>query len=238
MDDKAPVSLYYQLKEKMKKKIKSGEWPVESRIPTERALCSAYGVSRITVRQALDDLKREGHIYSKQGKGTFVRRLKIEQGLEKFYSFSEDIKRMGYDADSKILEFKTIDCDDLLIEILKLKNKDKVYKIKRLRYADSEPFDVETSYIPVKDHPDMFEKDIAKLVLYNVLKEKYDEFVNKADETFEAAIIDHKYADLLSVEKNSAVILLKRIAKANEKPVEYCETVIRGDRSKYKIVLK
>ena len=92
LDDKAPVSLYYQLKEEMKEKIKAGEWPAEFKIPPERELCSIYGVSRITVRQALEDIKREGYIYSKQGRGTFVTRPKIELDLEKFYSFSEDMQ--------------------------------------------------------------------------------------------------------------------------------------------------
>ena len=229
LDEKAPVSLYYQLKQKLKKKIETGEWPAEFKIPPERELCTHYGVSRITVRQALDDIKREGYIYSKQGRGTFVKKPKIEQGLEKFYSFSEDIEKKGYKAESRILDFSIIDGED---------NKGKLYKIKRLRYADGEAFAVETSYVPVEDHPDMSEKDVSELGLYNILKEKYNETVNEAEETFEVEIIDPECAVLLAVKKNTAAIILKRTAKANGKQVEYCETVIRGDRFKYKVILK
>lgn len=90
LDERSPMSLYYQLKTILAEKIHSGQWKVNDRIPTERELCDAYGVSRATVRLALGELENEGLLYRKQGKGTFVAAPKIEQLLSGFYSFSEE----------------------------------------------------------------------------------------------------------------------------------------------------
>ena len=71
LDPESPLSLYHQLTRVLISRIRSGEWKVDERMPTERELCELFGVSRITVRQALEELEREGWIVRRQGKGTF-----------------------------------------------------------------------------------------------------------------------------------------------------------------------
>ncbi|NJD01194.1 MAG: GntR family transcriptional regulator [Ruminiclostridium sp.] len=173
LDEKLPVSLYYQLKEILIKKIKGNEWPVNTRIPTERELCELYRVSRITVRQALDELEKGGYLYRKQGKGTFVTIPKLEQRLGSFYSFSEEIRKMGAVPEANILEFIILESSDRISEILKIERGGKVYGINRLRKADKEPFAVETSYIPVAVAPGLVRESVEKDGLYNTLKTAY-----------------------------------------------------------------
>jgi GntR family transcriptional regulator len=146
--EKSPVTLYYQLKEMLKQKIKSGEWAIDIKIPTERMLCEMYNVSRITVRKALEELEREGYLKRMQGKGTFVTSIKIEQRLSKFYSFSEEIKKMGYVSSTRIIEFSMVDADRKLSGLLGVKENSRLYSLKRLRLANHEPFALETCYIP------------------------------------------------------------------------------------------
>src|SRR5665647_3212360 len=93
---KLPTTLYFQLKEQLMSRIAMKEWNPGDKIPNEHALCHEYGVSRITVRQALTDLEREGYIIRKQGKGTFVTFPRIEQNLTSFYSFSDEFKKRGF----------------------------------------------------------------------------------------------------------------------------------------------
>lgn len=238
LDEKAPVTLYFQLKEIIINKIKSNEWPIESRIPTERQLCDIYKVSRITVRQALGELEQEGFLYRKQGKGTFVTVPKIEQRLSKFYSFSDEISRMGHVPATKILVFTTIEADDAIARNLNVEKDSIIYRIKRLRLANNEPFAVETSYIPGNMFNDLKEDEIASYGLYNTLKQKYNVKPDEADETFEAVLISIEDAHFLQINKNSPGILLERFTHAGGKTIEYCRSIIRGDRYKYKVTLK
>ena len=87
-----PVALYYQVREDLLHKIQSGQWGPDFKMPPERELCETYGVSRITVRKALDDLQNEGYLDRVQGKGTFVRRATMEKKLSKFYSFGDELR--------------------------------------------------------------------------------------------------------------------------------------------------
>lgn len=238
LDEKAPVTLYFQLKEVIINKIKSNEWPIDSRIPTERQLCDIYKVSRITVRQALGELELEGFLYRKQGKGTFVTAPKIEQRLSKFYSFSDEISRMGHVPATKILVFTTIEADDAIARNLNIEKGSIIYRIKRLRLANNEPFAVETSYMPGNMFSDLKEDEIASYGLYNTLKQRYNVNPDEADETFEAVLIGSEDAHFLQINKNSPGILLERFTHASGKTIEYCRSIIRGDRYKYKVTLK
>lgn len=238
LDERAPVTLYYQLKKIMIDKIDSNEWSIDSQIPTERQLCEMYNVSRITVRQALDEIAREGLLYRKQGKGTFVTAPKLEQRLSKFYSFSEEIEKMGYVPGSRILVFSTIKADDNVAKNLNTDKDSFVYRIKRLRLASNEPFAVEISYIPYDMFKDLNENEISSNGLYNTLKQKYNVNPDEAVETFEAVLINSEDAQFLQVKKNSPGLLLERFTDAGGKTIEYCRSIIRGDRYKYKVVLK
>lgn len=237
LNEKAPIALYYQLKEILVEKIKSNEWEIDSKIPTERELCDLYKVSRITVRQALEELENEGFLYRKQGKGTFVTAPKIEQRLSNFYSFSEEIRNMGYTPDTKIIDFKIIASDEVIAKHFN-KNGANLYCIKRLRLANNEPFAIETSYIPCDICPGLTAAEIAAKGLYNTMKTKYDLIPNEAIETFEAVIINPGDASHLNVNKNSPGLLLERTTYANQRIVEFCHGIIRGDRYKYRVTLK
>lgn len=237
LNEKSPVALYYQLKEILIDKIKSNEWKINSKIPTERELCDLYKVSRITVRQALEELENEGYLYRKQGRGTFVTAPKIEQRLSKFYSFSEEIRNMGYTPSTEMIDFKILDSDEIIAKHFNEK-KATFYYVKRLRLANHEPFAIETSYIPTDLCPGLTAEEIVEKGLYNTIKAKFGLNPNKAIETFEAVIINPKDAFYLNVGKNSPGLLLERITYANSKIIEFCHGVIRGDRYKYQVVLK
>ena len=239
LDEKLPVSLYYQLKEILIKKIKENQWPVNTRIPTERELCELYRVSRITVRQALDELEKEGYLYRKQGRGTFVTVPKLEQRLGSFYSFSEEIRKMGAVPVANIIEFNIMESSDRISGILEIKKGEKVYGIHRLRKADKEPFAIEVSYIPTAIAPGLERESIESDGLYNTLKISYGIVPDEAWESFEAVLVaDEKNAGLLGVKKNSAALKIERVTRSKGGVVEYCEGLIRGDRYKYNIVLK
>ncbi|MDF2986220.1 MAG: transcriptional regulator, GntR family [Eubacterium sp.] len=238
LNENSPFSLYYQLKQILIKKIKDNEWKVDSKIPTERELCTLYNVSRITVRQALEELAKEGYLYRKQGKGTFVTLPQIEQRLNKFYSFSEEIRNLGLSAETKIIDFRTIVDNGDIAEILGLEKHQKIYAVSRLRLADKEPFTFETSYIPFDMVEGLSKEEVENYGLYNTLKNTFNIVPDEATETFEAIIVPNDCISHLKVKKNSAALKIERVTKAQERVVEYCVSIIRGDRYKYKVYLK
>jgi GntR family transcriptional regulator, N-acetylglucosamine utilization regulator len=113
-----------------------------------------------------------------------------------------------------------------------------VYCIKRLRLANNEPFAIETSYIPHDLCPGLTADEIAAKGLYNTMKNKYNLFPNEAVETFEAVLIHSHDALHLQISKNSPGLLVERVTYANDRIVEFCRGIIRGDRYKYQVVLK
>src|SRR5690606_31151647 len=126
-------------------------------------------VSRITVRQALRELENDGYLYRKQGKGTFVAAPQIEQRLSKFYSFSEELRKMGRTPSTQILDFKLKTVDDFLTEHLQITKDDSVFEITRLRLADQEPFAYETSFIPYQICPQLTQEKVAAHGLYKAM---------------------------------------------------------------------
>jgi GntR family transcriptional regulator len=238
LDEKSPLSLYYQLKNIFIDNIKNKIWEVNSKIPTERELCEEYGLSRITVRQALKELENEGYLYRKQGKGTFIKTPKLTQGLKKFYSFSEEIEKMGHKSLTKMIDFSIIKASPLISEKLEIESNEKIFAIKRLRLADDETYAFETSFIVYKYAINLTEEAVTGLGLYNALNKTCGLVVNEAIETFEAVLVNSTEAEILQVSKKSAAIHLERVASANNKKLEFCTSIIRGDKYKYIIKLE
>lgn len=238
LDEKAPVALYSQLKENLVEKIKKNEWSINTKIPTERQLCDIYNVSRITVRQALDELEKEGYLYRKQGKGTFITAPKIEQRLSNFYSFSEEIKKMGYYPSTRVLDFQVVACVEEISNFLNVRPGTETYEIKRLRLANGEPFALETSYVPYDICSGLTVKEVSEYGLYNSMKMRCNIIPVEAEETFEAIIISGDNASLLNTGKNSPGIYLERLTSSDARVIEFCKSIIRGDRYKYKVILK
>ena len=237
LDENSPLSLYYQLKNIIMDNIKNKVWETNTKIPTERELCEMYNVSRITVRQALKELENEGFLYRKQGKGTFVTGHKFVQKLSQFYSFSKEIAKMGSVPSTKIISFKLIKAEPPIADKLNIEENEKVYAVKRLRLADNEPFAFEISYLVYKYAANLTEESIDELGLYNALKQDCGIVTSEAAETFEAVVVNAEEAKYLEVNKKDAALHLERITSADGKIIEYCTSIIRGDKYKYTIRL-
>src|SRR5512138_3336271 len=100
----APDPLYAQLKESLAAEITSGRYRPHQRLPSERELSVQFHVSRMTVRQALLELVRDGTIYTRVGKGTFVAEPKIDQQLRALTGFSQEVRARGSKPSSRVLE--------------------------------------------------------------------------------------------------------------------------------------
>lgn len=227
---------YVQVKEEIRRKILSKEWADGCRIPVEAEFCEMFGVSRITVRKALEELQSEGYLVKIQGKGTFVRNQMLEQHLSKFYSFSEELRKQGMEEEAEVLELTTLDATEEVASYLQLEVGDPVVRVFRVRRTEHGPYAVETSYIPKYLTGDMSKQMINENGLYRTL-EKHGVTVNAARETFRAINVNKEQSKLLDVRIDAAAIALTRIAYSGSSVVEYCISIVRSDFFSYSVEL-
>ena len=236
MENPKELHLYEQLRKDMIGKIAAREWMPGQRIPAEMDLCESYGVSRITVRKAIEDLVGSGHLRRYRGKGTFVRMELIENKLSKFYSFSEALKSKGLKEFAEVLAFETVTVDVFLAEKLRLYVSDRVYKLMRLRSVDEMPYAVETSYIPKAQFPTLTGEFIAENGLYNAMQ-LLGITPNRATETFHVDSMDGLEARLLQQNSREPVMCIERLTLCDDLMVEYCRSIVRGDFFNYTVEL-
>lgn len=237
MDKESKVPLYLQLKEELIKKIENNKYEEHDMLPSERKLCEMYDLSRITVRQSLQELEREGYIYKLHGKGSFVAPKSYNQKLVKLYSFTEEMKKIGKVPRTKVLSFAEIAVDHQLASKMELKPLEDVYRIERLRLADDEPLMYEISYVPKKYFPDLTATDLVQRPMYSIFNEDYQISVTKAIERFSATLIRKHEAEHLQEKVNQPAMLIKRLAYFNDKLIEYTISVAKGNKFKYTVEL-
>jgi GntR family transcriptional regulator len=240
ISDKSVIShnampLYLQVKDSIRRRILSKEWKSGSRIPIESELCDMYGVSRITVRKALESLQSEGYLIKLQGRGTFVNKNTIEQRLSKFYSFSGELQKKGMHEHAKLISFSKTKADEEQAENLRCQIGDPVYRIERVRCTEDKPYAVEVSYIPLRFAPGLTEEPI-KSGLYRALN-AYGVYPDTATEQFSAINVNAETASLLGVHENDAAISLRRTTFSGTNLVEYCTSIVRGDFFSYTVEL-
>lgn len=234
LDHESFIPLYYQLKEILKEKIESGEWKPGDIIPSENQLQQQYNISRNTAKKALDDLVQDGVLNRIQGKGTFVSTPKIEQSLSGFYSFSKVMEAKGLQPKDIILSLKQKEAKPSVAKQLQLPTGSPVTALRRLRCAQDEPIILETSYIPQHIAPELSVEKLKKNSLYDLLKKEYGIYVTKAKEIFEPVLVRDYESKYLQVEEGFPALLLDRVAyDSNGTVVEFCRSIVRGDRCRF-----
>ncbi|MCR2823485.1 GntR family transcriptional regulator [Lederbergia panacisoli] len=234
LDSSSILPLYHQLQEILRENIESGIWKPSDIIPSENQLMQEYNISRNTVKKAIENLVQDGILYRVQGKGTFVSRPKFEQSLIGFYSFSKVMKERGLSPMDVIENIEKKKAKPRIAKQLKINEEDYVFELKRIRYAQGEPVIFETSYIPEKYCPRLSHEKLERNSLYDLMQKEYGIFVTKAKETFEPILIKSYESRFLEVEEGFPALALDRIAfDAYEVPVEFCHSIVRGDRCRF-----
>ncbi|MCL2188416.1 MAG: GntR family transcriptional regulator [Defluviitaleaceae bacterium] len=230
------TALYEQIHEDMLQKITSNQWKSGGMIPAEMELCEIYGVSRITVRKAIEELVLTGVLVRQRGKGTFVRVTHLDNQLSKFYSFSESLKVAGISEEAEVLAFKELPASKHTAERLEISAGDTVYEVIRLRSVNDVPYAVEASYLPKALFKGITAKSIADNGLYNSMRQLGIAPV-RARETFRAAALDGLEARLLQQDIHSPVMRIERVTYNGSVVVEYCTSTVRGDFFTYTVEL-
>lgn len=237
LDKHSKIPLYSQLMDILIHEIQSSMHEDE-KILSEREICKKYNVSRTTVRQAFSELEREGYIYIKHGKGAFVATDKFNQNLQGFYSFTEEMKKLGRKPSSRVVKFEIITSNSDISRKMKFDNEELVYKFSRLRIADSEKMMLETTYVPYNMFPGITKDDLNKTPLYDIFRDRFNTFIEYAEEIFVPVLANEDEAEKLNIEVGSPCLKISRYAyNINDKVIEYTISIARGDKFKYNIKL-
>ncbi|MGL5149200.1 MAG: GntR family transcriptional regulator [Clostridium sp.] len=218
------IPVYYQLKEKIRDQIKNGIYKVGDCISSERELSEHYGVSRMTVRQAIGELVSDGMLYREKGKGTFVCDPKVKQ--EDLMSFTEIINRSGRKLETKVISLEEIITPE---ELLGIFVEEKIYKINRLRFVDEECIANEIVHVPKRFTGELNE-DVLKGSIYKIL-EKNNITINYVESSIQAILMDRSHMEIFKVNKD--IPLIKTINKSknsDDKVVFYEEATYRSDK--------
>lgn len=225
--------LYLQIKETLRQQILSGEYAPYQRMPSESELMRTFGVSRITVRQALRDLHSEGLIFSTQGKGTFASKPKATQDIQHLQGFDEAMKPQGYETSARLISIRETTVNKDVQEKLGLKSKEPVVEVVRVRYLNREPVSVDRSFFPMEIGQGLFSKDLSHDI-FPMLENQLGISLGRAEISLEARPADAEVAKHLKIELASPVMWVERLTRdSDDRPIDYEYLAFRGDSYKY-----
>ena len=234
----SPVPIYHQLEEYIKQQIENGVLAEESVIPSEREFAERFQISRMTVRQAINNLVSEGYLNRQKGRGTFVTKKKVEQELQGMTSFTEDMLSRGMNPSSILLSFQILPADKKTALALRIEETDSIYKIKRIRLADGAPMALETAYIPVEIVPGLTEEN-SNLSLYQYIEENLALLISEATQEIEAATADLLDSETLEIKFGDPILLIERISYLQGGiPFELVKSTFRADRYRFVHTMK
>lgn len=230
MTESPRTSKAFRVKEQLLELVAAGEpgAPLES----ERALAQRFGVSRETVRQALKDLTFEGRLNRLQGRGTFIARPKLTQSLQ-LTSHTREMVESGLVPSSDLLEQSSVPAVGEVERMLSLEEGAEVLKIERLRRASGEPMAIEALHLPAALFPGIEERLAAGRSFYDSLGD-YGLALGGGEESIECVLASPPVAELLGVEPRSPMLrLTRRSWDPSGRPIEYVESIYRGDRYRF-----
>lgn len=232
----SPVPLYEQIKEILRSRILDGTYQPHQQMPSEADMMAAFDVSRITVRQALNDLQNEGLIFRIHGKGTYVSKPKAFQDLGRLQGFGEAMRQMGYETFSRVLSVRTVVPAAQVQERLQLPKRAKVTELQRVRFLNREPISLDITYVPVSIGTRLAKEDLAARDVFVILENDYGMSLGHADLQIGSTLADEGLAPLLRIEEGSPVLFIERTTHtADGTPIDYEHLYYRGDAFQYKV---
>lgn len=234
LDRRSRVPLYRQLREQIAAGLESGELPMGATLPPEEELVQILGVSRHTVRQALQELDYDGYLKRVPGRGTTIVRNKISRELTQLTSLSEDLQQQGMSVSSQVLAFDSVPAPAYVADRLGIKAETLVTYIYRLRSANNIPVALNTSYVWLPDRAAIVARDLEANGSLYALLDRLGVTIVEADRTLEAIAASEERAKLLDVAVGSPLLLVEGVAYTHDHvAVEYHQVVNAGKRYKY-----
>jgi GntR family transcriptional regulator len=231
--DRSGPPAYAQIEDRLAEAIAGGDLRAGDRLPPERELAGRFGVSRMTLRQALDSLARRGLVVRTVGRrgGTFASAPKTELDMTVVAGLTAQLRRQGHRAGARVLSAEEGPCGSRTAAALALDPGDPVYEVVRVRLSDDEPLALERSLFPAERFPGLLEMPLDGS-LYELLEERFGRRPSRAVERLEPVAAEGRVAALLDVPEGAPLLLVERTAFDGEGvPMEHARDLFRGDRT-------
>lgn len=230
IDPHLPLPLYAQVETVLARDIAAGELPAGTRLPAEDELCDRFGVSRTTIRTAIQSLVGRELVEIRRGKGTYVTSPRIRQELTELCGFVEDMQAVGRHPTARLISQRVEPADEVVAEKLALRPGTPVYRIERVRLADGVPVSFDETYLPLEIGEKIVSNDLEAEPIFSLLEEKYDLPLIEAEYQLEARAADAYVARHLQIEPRSPIFWIERTSYcAGPRPIDYERLHYRGD---------
>lgn len=227
--------LYEQIKDIVRTHILEGNFQPNQKMPSESEMMATYGVSRITVRRALNDLQNEGLIFRVHGKGTFVSRPRAFQDLGSLQGFGVAMRQMGYESHSRVLSIRKLTPANTILDALRLARGTEVTELRRLRFLNREPISVDVTYLSSSLGERLAKADLAGRDVFVILENDFQITLGHADLQLSSTLADETLAAQLRVAEGSPILTIDRtVFTADGHPLEFEHLYYRGDAFQFK----
>lgn len=224
------ISLHVQLRQAIVREITAGNWSAGARIPSERELCRQFNVSRTTTRRMISECVHEGWLYTVVGKGTYVARHRLEQELRALTGFSDDLRKRGIAASSRVLAAESLKAPAEIACRLQVRTDTPVFRLNRIRLAADAPIAIQTTWLPEHLCPGIFRFNFASRSLYEVLGNEFDLRLVRGETTINAGLATPFERQIFGSGDQTVVLRTAQTTYLDDdRVVEYCESVFHGD---------
>jgi GntR family transcriptional regulator len=236
VDKDLPTPVYVQLRDRLRTAIASGAYHVGHALPSERDLASGLGLSRMTVRRAIEELVSEGLLEQRHGSGTFVRGRRLEQTVDRVIGFTDEARHLGFTPGTRTLEIVPVPADAEVARALGYPPGTLVLAVRRVRTADGVPLALQVAHL----RPDLTGLDAETLrttgSLYRTIEAAFGVRPRRARQTVTARLPMRDERILLEIGATEPVLAQERTTfDETERPFEFVRSAYRGDR--YALVL-
>lgn len=234
-----PLVLHQLIREELRARIASGAYRPHDRVPSESQLMAHYGVSRITVRQALSDLQNAQLIQRVPGKGSFVLPPKPYQPLDRLQGFGEAMGALGHDTLNHVVALHHVVASAQVAERLRVAPGTAVVEVQRVRHLDQRPVSFDTSWLPQALGRQLAGEDLARRDIFRILEADHGVALGHADLTLEATLADAGVAGHLQVAPGTPVLRMERLTHARDgQPLDYEHIHYRCDHFQFRLRLQ
>ena len=230
------VTLHSRIREELRARIFSGAWQPHDRMPSESELMAQYGVSRVTVRQALGDLEKERLIFKVAGKGSFVAQPKPFQELGRLQGFAEAMEALGHETFNRLISHVSIAASPRVAEQLQLAPGAPVSELRRVRYLNRVPVSLDITWLPAHLGERLAREDLGSRDIFLILENDYGMALGHADLAIDAVAADATLASLLDVPQGAPVLRVERLTHGKDgTPLDYEHLFCRADNFQYRL---
>ena len=233
MDGKlgARVPRYHRIAEALRERIGSGQLAAGARLDNQRKLARSFGVTLMTLRQALELLERDHLITRRHGLGTFVAAPSIDYDILQLRRFAGDLSAKGEHVATRLLGTRFATADRRVAVALRLSPNARVLGLERLRLVDGHPMSLQRSFLPSPIGDEVVRADLALTPLHQVLEFKLGVVITHARETVSAVRLGRREARDLGCRAGEPAFESERVSfNAAGAPIVFDRVFIPGDR--------